>query len=217
MFNRTNIILSPRALADGGWIICADDDNVSQCPHCFMQYSQWESNDNPLLIHQQLSPLCLFALSSNPLHENPATLKKTGEQYSDEVINGAASQSYDGVVLVKHETNSGITNRQRSFDSFPHNHQINTDELAINGFSYNDRHRCMQCFYCKRTMLISERTPRINCYSKQLHLACRCPYAQQFHDHDPVRSIQQGKIFNLKIFHRYFLLQFLAILNVNGV
>jgi hypothetical protein len=63
-----------------------------------------------------------------------------------------------------------------SFGTFPHNHQVNTNELATNGFSYNDRHKSMQCFYCTQTLFIPNRISGINHYSKQLYPLFRCRY-----------------------------------------
>jgi hypothetical protein len=192
MYNRTNIKPSPRAMAEGGWIIYGMEDYTSQCPHCYMQYSQWKSDDDPLLIHRYLSPLCPFVLSLNPFNESPATVRQAKEQYTDEVIAAAESQPYDGLVRNRNETNSTISNRQMSFGTFPQNHQVNTNELATNGFSYNHRHRSMHCFYCTRTLFIPNRISGINYYSRQLHPPSRCRYVQQLNDHDPVTSIQQG-------------------------
>lgn len=217
MHDQSNIKPSPRAMTEGGWITYDTENYTSQCPHCHMQYSQWKSDDNPLLIHQYLSPLCPFVLSSDPLNSNPATVTKAKEQYTDEVIATAELQPYVGLVQTRHGSNSLVSTRQTSFSAFPRNCRVNTDELATNGFSYNHRHRCMQCFYCTRMIFISGRISGFKDYSRQLHPASQCRYVQQLNDHDPVRSIGQGKILNVKILHRFILLQLLAIVNVHGV
>ena len=194
------------------------EDYTSQCPHCHMQYSQWKSDDNPLLIHRHLSPLCPFVLSSNPFHSNPATLQKANEQYTDEIIADAAEKPYAGLVQTKHGSNSLVSTRQTSFASFPSNYEVTTDELANNGFSYDHRDKSVQCFYCRQTILTSSRMPRLNRYLRQRHRSSQCRYVLQLNDNDPGKSIRQGKILNIKILHRYFLLQLLlVIVNAHGV
>jgi hypothetical protein len=71
-----------------------------------MQYSQWKSDDNPLLMLLN--------------HNRTMVLFKT-----------------------KMERILQFRTDKISFGTFPHNHQVNTNELATNSFSYNDRHKSM--------------------------------------------------------------------------
>jgi hypothetical protein len=192
----------------GGWIIYDTENYTSKCPHCHMQYCNWKSDDNPLLIHQYLSPLCPFVLSSNPFNSNPIPIRKVCEQFTDEDIKNAESQPYIGLVQTKYNSFYLVSDRQTSFNGFTHNHLVNTNELAIQGFFYRNRDRSIECFYCARKMFFWNQIFRTNQYFKNLHSSARCRYIQQLNDHDLETSNQQGKMSSINICFNIFFYRF---------
>ncbi|CAF5226354.1 unnamed protein product, partial [Rotaria magnacalcarata] len=94
-------------LTQGGWVI-SETDGYSKCPHCQVHYCNWNMNDNPLLVHKYLSPLCLFVLSPNPFNSNPIPIRKIAEHFTDEDIINAESQPYNGLVQPRYEWMSSI-------------------------------------------------------------------------------------------------------------
>jgi hypothetical protein len=185
---------SRRDITKGGWIISDKEDHTSRCHHCHMEYYNWKSDDNPFMIHQHLSPLCLFILSPNPFNSNSIPIRKVGEQFTGEDIENAESRPYAGLVQARHESFSRVSDRQISFDRFPHDYPINIDQLAMSGFFYTNHGRFIRCFYCKCCALVPNRSSQSNQYFRPLHLLSRCRYIQQLNDVDPEPSIQQGNI-----------------------
>jgi baculoviral IAP repeat-containing protein 7/8 len=177
----------------GGWIK-SDTEDHSKCPHCHMQYYNWKSDDNPWLIHQHLSPLCLFILSPNPFNSNRIPIRKPHEQFTDEDIENAESQPYTGLVQSRHESHFLVTDRRNSFNRFPGGCPSNADELATSGFYYTNRGGRIKCFYCERRVLVWNPDSQSSQYFKHLHLPTQCRYMRQMNDHDPESSSQSGQI-----------------------
>ncbi len=153
-----------------------------------MKYYNWKSDDDPLLIHKYLSPFCLFVLSLNPFNSNPISIRKVEEQFTDDDIENAESRPYVGLVQTRYQSIFSVSDRQISFNRFPGDCPIDSNELAISGFYYTNHGRLIKCFYCKSCVLVSRRNSRL------IHLHSRCRYIQQLNDHDPEPSVQQGKI-----------------------
>ncbi|CAF0910342.1 unnamed protein product [Rotaria sordida] len=177
-------------MTKGGWII-SDTENYSKCPHCHMHYYNWKSNDNPLIIHKYLSPLCLFVLASNPFNSNPVPIRTMKENFTDTDIINAESQPYDGLVQSKYESVFMLSERQRSFESYPGGCPINAHELAISGLYYPNRGRFIKCFYCKRSIPAVNSSSRSHPYLKDLHCLFPCRYVRQLNDIDPEFSTRQ--------------------------
>ncbi|CAF4815128.1 unnamed protein product, partial [Rotaria sp. Silwood1] len=164
---------SPDDMTKGGWIIYAEED-YSMCPHCHICYYDWKPNDNPLVIHKYLSPLCLFVLALNPFHSNSIPIRTIRENFTDEDIINAESQPYDGLVQSKHESFFMVSQRQLSFENFPGGCPINAQELAKSG--------CIPAVH---------RRKRSHPYLTDLHSFLPCRYARQLNDIDPQLPIRQ--------------------------
>lgn len=198
LHHRSDIKPSRHHMAEGGWMVHDGENDSAQCPHCHMQYSKWKSDDDPLLIHRHLSPLCPFVLSTNPLNSRSIPVRETREQFTDEFINAAKSQSYAGLVPTEHDPNSSIAHRQASFQTFPYRNSINTDALAISGFYYISRQRSIQCFYCKRMISVVNQMPWFVYYSRLSHASSGCFYAQQLNDRAPALLTPPSKNSSIK-------------------
>ncbi|CAF3361255.1 unnamed protein product [Rotaria socialis] len=170
-------------LTQGGWVI-SETDGYSKCPHCQVHYCNWNMNDNPLLIHKYLSPLCLFVLSPNPFNSNPIPIRKIAEHFTDEDIINAESQPYNGLVQQRHEWMSSIFQRQNSFQRYPGGCPTNAYELAKSGFYYTNHGRFITCFYCRNNIFAFIPRTRSDRYLEHLPHLFPCRYIQQFNDVD---------------------------------
>lgn len=181
---------SRRDMANAGWNLM--ENNITQCPHCRMQYSQWQADDDPRLIHQNLAPHCQFVLAENPFRSTPIPQETTGNVYTDAALNTADTQPYDGVVrTINHHYYSLITNRENSFETLTTYCSTDKHELAQSGFYYLSDQRCIKCFYC--TYTISTRYHNVRSFIKQLHLLSECRYAHQYYDRNRSVPTQQSK------------------------
>ncbi|CAF2377764.1 unnamed protein product [Rotaria sp. Silwood2] len=177
-------------LTKGGWILYGTED-YSKCPHCHIYYYNWKPNDNPLVIHKYLSPLCLFVLALNPFNSNPIPIRTTKENFTDENIIDAESQPYDGLVQTRYESVFMLSKRQKSFETFPGGCPINAHELAISGWYYPNTSIFIKCFYCKRSVPAIHSSLRPHPYLKDLHRLFPCRYVRQLNDIDSQLPIQQ--------------------------
>ena len=184
---------SKRDMANAGWIVHDRENNIVQCPHCHMQYSKWKADDDPRLIHQHLAPLCPFILAENPFSSSSIPHKMVGNIYTNEVINNAGTQPYDGVIPTNDHYYSVISNRQDTFQVLPNNSSMDNYQLAQSGFYYLPHQRCIKCFYCAQTRSIVNFNIQSCNYLKQWHILTGCRYAQQLNDHDPMQTIGQSK------------------------
>ena len=184
---------------DAGWIVSDPENNISQCPHCHVQYSKWKAGDDPRMIHRFLAPLCPFVLAENPSSSYSIPQNSTENVYTNDFIRNADTQPYDGVVRTKDHPYSIVTNRQNSFARFPRNHLIDTRQLANQGFYYVPFPSCIKCFYCSYTLPIQNVGMRSAPVIKLLHLHFGCRYGEQVNDHDPTPSIAQSR-FRMRLF-----------------
>lgn len=176
-----------------GGLIKFENDKYSKCPHCNMQYYDWKSDDNPLLVHKHLSPLCLFVLSSNPFNSNRIPISKTQEYYTDEYIENASSQPYAGLVRRGSDSGLNVLERRASFNRFPGGCPNDADHMAFFGLYYT-RDNKIRCFYCKFSIPILSGFLRYYKLFVSFHLRSKCPYIQQMNENDPEPSIEQSKV-----------------------
>jgi hypothetical protein len=153
--------------------------DLLNCPHCHVEYDQWQSTDNPLQIHRSLSPRCLFLLSPNPLNLPAGIPIPTAEQqFPLSVINAASGQPSNGLAKASNSEFSAVSIRIQSFDDFPGGLPSNTDALATGGFYFDASRRRVRCFYCNdwRSISSSGGVTPISCHRP------RCSYNQQNKD-----------------------------------
>ncbi|CAF1092201.1 unnamed protein product [Rotaria sordida] len=174
----------------GGFIISEKDD-YSKCPHCHIQYYNWKSNDNPLIIHKYLSPNCLFVLSQNPFNLNPVPIKKIEEIFTDEDIINAQSQPYTGLVQSRYGSMSVVCQRKHSFERFPGGCPTDAHQLAISGWYYTNYGRNIKCFYCERYAFPLNIHQRSHPYLNLLHRFSSCRYIRQLNEFDSQSSTRQ--------------------------
>lgn len=180
----------------GGWLNCDTNNGTTQCLYCHVQYSQWKTGDNPLAIHQSLAPLCPFVLSSNPLTTNEIQKIQLKEYFTDEVIQNAASQPYNGLTPAAYDdVKSMITNRLKSFDAQSDDIQLDVAKWAKNGLCYNAQNRTIECFYCGLKIsgvFYDDDHLHIDVFNR-LHWLSSCMYIKQLKDRDPVASTCKSK------------------------
>ncbi|UJR10742.1 hypothetical protein I4U23_014930 [Adineta vaga] len=185
----SNSELSPSVITAAGWI---KYNNYFKCPHCYMKYDSWEANDDPLFIHKQLSPLCLFVLSTNPFNSHSIPTKEAEEHYTDEDIENAELQPYKGLVQTRPGSMSEISERLKSFQHFPTDFSSIAEDLAMSGIYFISQYGYIQCFYCKFVKFIrNQNIKSIECF-KSLHHLSSCRYIQQMKDNALQVSTEQA-------------------------
>lgn len=144
---------SRRDMYQAGWAISADG-TCAQCPHCHVEYQQWQPTDHPLDVHRALSPCCLFVLSPNPLNLPAIPIRTSEQQFPLAAISTAHLRRYNGLANVSTSKFFALKKRLESFDARPHLFANNKEDLTNAGFYYDESSSCIQCFYCRSFRMI---------------------------------------------------------------
>lgn len=186
----TDSKVSRYRLSQAGWIPHTD---YYECPHCHMRYQPWDVDDDPLSIHKQLSPLCLFVLSTNPFRSGSIPMVTTEQFFTDEDIENAHRRPYRGLVKAQPKPMSKISERIKSFENSPAHVSNVADELARSGIYFHERTKSLHCFHCKLYLRLNgPNASPIESFIRA-HSIWKCQYMRQMEDKDLQNSAHQGK------------------------
>ncbi|CAF0849178.1 unnamed protein product [Rotaria sp. Silwood1] len=116
----------------GGWCSNrAKGRDYTMCLYCGVERNNWNYNDNPRNIHQELSPNCPFILSPHPIESSSVPIKLLHEIFTQETITYYLSQPNSPVLLKSDSTYSLPPNRYASFFNFPGGTPKNIEELIL--------------------------------------------------------------------------------------
>ena len=136
---------------DAGWTFSQSGDRI-QCPLCGIRSSCCEPIDEPTLLHQKLSPFCLFILS---LKYRKKTMSKillldTNDVCSSIDVTAGRRQQRDHLAIPSRSLYSELSRRETSFCCAPNGPPPNVGVLVKAGFYYDTGLRSVECFYCHR-------------------------------------------------------------------
>ncbi|CAF0794953.1 unnamed protein product [Rotaria sp. Silwood1] len=115
----------------GGWCSNrAKGRDYTMCLYCGVERNNWNYNDNPRNIHQELSPNCPFIVSPHPIESSSVPIKLLHEIFTQETITYYLSQPNSPVLLKSDSTYSLPPNRYASFFNFPGGTPKNIEELC---------------------------------------------------------------------------------------
>jgi hypothetical protein len=132
-----------------GWLLdntTAADYTV--CPYCDISYHSWQPEDNPRLIHRQLSPSCPFLLSPHPMHPSSVSIKRLQDVVTPEKIANKTVQPMSDVILTSDLPYCLPPDRHESFSSFPGESPENIEALCQSGFYYERTDKSIRCYNC---------------------------------------------------------------------
>lgn len=141
-----------------------------------------------MLIHQTLSPFCLFTLASE--NNNNIALQTPSDV--------AAGRQWQGGHFAKPSPspNHTLVLRNESFRDAPNGPPTNLDALIRAGFYYEARSESVSCFYChRRTEIPVEYLRSTNPWPMPEHHA-GCAYYRQMNDEDPFNFNRSSQSFS---------------------
>ena len=183
--------VSKSRLTKSGWIPYNDH---YECPHCHMRYRPWDVDVDPLSIHKQLSPLCLFVLSTNPFQPGLVPMVTAAQLFTDEDIENADQQPYRGLVKAQHKPMSQICNRIKSFEDSPADVLDVANDLAQSGIYFDKNKKFLRCFHCELCLgLDGSNASSVESFFKNTHSVVNCRYILQMNDNGLQNLKYQGR------------------------
>lgn len=167
---------SAKKMIEAGFFSCNVGDRVI-CIYCNLICQQWTPDtDNPLEVHQSLSPRCPFITA----HQ-----KKMTQQASSSSSSQATSQ---GVSTTFQAEYAEVSHREASFARWPANSDCPGDTLAQAGFFYTGRGTTVACFSCNGSWEIL--SPHDEPVEEHARRFPRCRYAEEQCGADRYEAIQ---------------------------
>ena len=177
---------------DAGWTFSRSGDRI-KCFSCRIEFDIVEFVDDPMRLHEMISPNCLFALAlqkSNTERKTGLNTSSRGLYWSDDV-----TQMRQTIVTSKVELSPSnfreICRRVSTFNPLLSSAPTKVDELVKAGFYYSIESNQMLCFYCGSSKDIpnGEDQRSTDCWTKAEHND-NCGYHQQNQAEDAFESIR---------------------------
>ncbi|CAF1026043.1 unnamed protein product [Didymodactylos carnosus] len=148
-----HILPSKKSMIEAGWFYCGKKDLVI-CIYCGMTHSNWKPENDPLKIHQSLSPNCLYTTFK---------AKEFGTQSNIPILNSNATSSAPkahGNVsrMYYYSEYAEVSKRQKSFKKWPNEPILDVEQIAKAGFYFTGTGKTIQCFCCGGFLLDFEST-----------------------------------------------------------
>ncbi|CAF1531506.1 unnamed protein product [Didymodactylos carnosus] len=148
-----HILPSKKSMIGAGWFYSGKKDLVI-CIYCGMTHSNWKPENNPLKIHQSLSPNCLYITFKS---------KEFGTQSNIQILNSnaasSASKAHRNVSrMYCCSEYAEVLKRQKSFQKWPNEPISDVEQVAKAGFYFTGTDKTIQCFCCGGFLLDFEST-----------------------------------------------------------
>ena len=198
---------SPRfidPMMQAGFSSCNVGDRVI-CLECYRVYEGWKPNiDNPCEIHRVTSPDCTYVQSklmdhpgtmSPPTRSIHVNISPTVSVARSSTVRRASKSPFSYVESVpKCSPNSiyaELTERQKSFDSWPNSNSPSVADLVRAGFFYTGTRNIVTCFYCNGSLHDwgANDNPKV----EHVRWFPECVYACQLCGHELCQKIQESK------------------------
>ncbi|CAF2117534.1 unnamed protein product [Rotaria magnacalcarata] len=148
--NWPHISPSPMEMIEGGW--CRNSrmsPDCTICLYCGIEYHNWNTNDNPLNIHQRLSPSCRFVRLSRQMYSSSLPTKPLSEVLTKEIVANAVTERNSKLIVTSRSYFSLPQNRQTSLNTFPGGLPKNAEDIIRSGFYYSGKSTNLQCYNCR--------------------------------------------------------------------
>ncbi|CAF2402152.1 unnamed protein product [Rotaria sp. Silwood2] len=182
--------LPPRSkMITAGWYLSRTKGrDYTICLYCGVERNNWNYDDNPWRVHQELSPSCPFILSSNPMEPSSVPIKRLCEIFTKEEIIYYVAQPNSSMILKSNSYYSLPPNRYASFSKFPDGTPRNIEELVKSGFYYCGIGTRLQCYHCKVYVNNFHDYPSNVINVEHLRRAPNCRYARLSSEKHAMRS-----------------------------
>ncbi|CAF1080368.1 unnamed protein product, partial [Didymodactylos carnosus] len=151
------------------------------CFYCDLTHDHLTASDNPMTIHQTLSPNCPYVVSNYKKYIQLNSIPATADSDSGSLV----SRGYYGIMQCSISPYKCLSARTASFLKWPAGAFPNASEAAKAGFYYSEEDSKIKCFCCGSSP--PEWNPTHDPTANHLRWFPACTYAQQLNDSDPVR------------------------------
>ncbi|CAF1264507.1 unnamed protein product [Rotaria sordida] len=87
-------------IINGGWCLnTIKGTDYTICLYCVVEHNNWNYDDNPWNVHQELSPDCPFLLPSHPMHSSSVPTKDLDGIFTQEKIDSDVTQHNPTMIL----------------------------------------------------------------------------------------------------------------------
>jgi hypothetical protein len=183
---------SSAQMIEAGFFNCNVGDRVI-CIHCNLICQQWTPHtDDPCEVHKKLSPNCPYVtekLSRSPTssilstNENPAKMTSNNHPPTStnlQLLSAACNPTY-----------AEVSQRRKSFATWPNENLPSVDDLAEAGFFYAGTKNIVTCFHCNGSL--RNWGPNDNPKIEHARWFPHCAYAKQLCGDELHRKIQEAK------------------------
>lgn len=180
-------------LSNGWRLDTTKSPDSTSCFYCTAEHSNWQPNDNPLAVHQQLSPCCPFLLSSSSAPKS-TILKNRAPIFFD--TRREANQFDPNIIQRSSSIYSDLRKRRDSFPNHLRTQFIDIEAVVKSGFYYNASARIIQCFHCESSITNIQNIAPSHINARHYRIAPHCAYVSAL-DHET----ETGVTGNFHLFH----------------
>jgi hypothetical protein len=190
---------SKKNMCTAGWSFNGmEGTDHTICMYCGCEYQNWQSEDDPRTIHEQLSSSCPFLGASCPMHSSLVPVKRLNEIYTPEKIAAEAVQPKSNIILISNSIYALPPKRHQSFDTFPGGPPANIEALVLSGFYYVGVSTLLQCYTCGVAFNDLHHHSSIEVNIRHLNRSPHCRLAQSLPQQNEVRSASKFYLYNIK-------------------
>ena len=173
-----------------GWERDASKEGHStKCRYCGVEYKDWQSGDDPKVIHDSLSPLCPFLQASQPMSPSSVRL-----QSSETFFRTQTPPSGVNILplpfLQRSKAQYALPpRREATFASFHGGAPDNTESLVKSGFYYTGVGTYVRCYQCQGTANGLHLCPAVAIDNQHRQRFPACRFAQLLPKEGDVQSL----------------------------
>ncbi|CAF3583567.1 unnamed protein product [Rotaria sp. Silwood1] len=167
--------------------------DYTNCLYCGVEHNNWNYDDNPRNIHQQLSQNCSFLCSSHPMQLSSVSIKPLHEVFTREKIANDIVQPTSSFILHSKSPYSRPPDREASFINFPSGCPTNIEALVKSGFYYLQTSTWLRCYHCQGLVNDFHQYSSNEINIKHRHRFPNCRFAQLLSEENETRSATNGE------------------------
>ena len=177
-------------MVEAGFFNCNVGDRVI-CIYCNLICQQWnsDSDSDPWVVHQTLSPKCIF-IKSKLLRLDNISLPIVNENPSDRIKNDIPNTGIAHVVAAN-PAFADLPRREASFRNWKSETSPPVEKLVKAGFFYSGTSNIVTCFYCNGSL--QNWGPKDDPKIEHARWFPNCAYAKQLCGEELYRKIQISK------------------------
>ena len=174
----------------GGWERDASKEgHATKCRYCGVEYKDWQSGDDPQVMHDLWSPLCPFLQASQPMSPSPTILQ------SPEIFFRTQTAGSDMNILPMPFLRPSTAHyavppdRDASFATFCGVAPDLRASLIKSGFYHTGVGRHVRCYNCQGTADSLHLRPAVEINNEHLQRFPACRFAQLLPKEGDVQSL----------------------------